>query len=121
MSNEPESDQAGEGDAFSRRLNQLLGERHAAPPALRARILSSVPPPNPLQQFLDWLLPVASAFLLWRPIAAAIMSLALGFSFGLGVDVQQQNAFYDQVLTYAFLEDLEIPLTDQAHGELLNE
>ena len=68
-----------------RQLDDLLrhgreaAQEHTAPGSLRRRILELTTPADPLSQIADWL-----RTSLWRPLMAAALPLALGFSVGVG-------------------------------------
>ena len=89
-------------ESFADRLDELLAEPHAAPPALAKRILGELPPQSRWQRLVDWVLPASSESGLWRPFAAALAPLALGFALGLGSGAQDEDALYDDVLVLAF-------------------
>ena len=91
-----------DAEPFADRLDELLREPHAAPPRLAKRILDKLPPQSRWQRLLDWMLPVTWADGLWRPAAAALAPLALGFALGLGSGAQEEDALYDDVLVLAF-------------------
>ena len=84
------------------RLDDLLAQPHAAPPALAKRILDDLPPQSRWRRFLDSALPSAWQGGLWRPAAAALAPLALGFALGLGSGIPDEDPLYDDVLMLAF-------------------
>ena len=86
-------------------LDELLAEPHAAPRALARRIVHALPSQSRWQRFLDWLLPADRESRLWRPAAAALLPLALGFALGFGSGTQDQDPLYDDVLVLAFSDD----------------
>ena len=86
------------------RLDELLAEPHAAPPALAKRILDGLPSQSRWQRFFDWLAPVDRDGRLWRPVAAALVPLAFGFALGLGVGEQDGGSLHDDVLLLAFTD-----------------
>ena len=86
-------------------LDELLAEAHAAPPTLAARIAQALPPQSRWQRILDGLLPAGRDSRLWRPAAAALLPLALGFALGFGSGTQDEDPLYDDVLVLAFSED----------------
>ena len=83
-------------------VDNLLGEPHSAPPDLAGRILDRLPPQSGWQRLFDWLLPSSSGDGLWRPVAVALVPLALGFALGLGSGAQDPDPLYDDVLALAF-------------------
>ena len=88
------------------RLDELLAEPYAAPPALARRILDGLPSQSRWQRFFDWLTPADRDGRLWRPAAVALLPLAFGFALGLGVGVgvQGEDSLYDDVLLLAFTD-----------------
>ncbi len=86
------------------RLDELLAEPHAAPPALARRILDELPSQSRWQRFFEWLAPAGRDGRLWRPAVAALLPLAFGFALGLGVGVQGEDSLYDDVLLLAFTD-----------------
>ena len=91
-------------DQYSDRLDELLAEPNAAPPALARRILDGLPSQSRWQRFFEWLAPAGRDGRLWRPAAAALLPLAFGFALGLGVGVQGEDSLYDDVLLLAFTD-----------------
>ena len=89
-------------EPVAERLDQMLGEPHAAPSGLAKRILDNLPSQSRWQRFLDWLTPADRQAALWRPALAALVPLAFGFALGLGVGAQGEDALYDDVLLLAF-------------------
>lgn len=86
------------------RLDELLAEPHAAPPALARRILDELPSQSRWQRFFEWLAPAGRDGRLWRLAVAALLPLAFGFALGLGVGVQGEDSLYDDVLLLAFTD-----------------
>ena len=89
-------------ERFEAKLDELLAEPHAAPPALAKRILEALPSQSRRQRFLDWLTPAGGEVGLWRPVAAALVPLAFGFALGLGVGAPGGDPLQDDVLLIAF-------------------
>ena len=83
-------------------LDRLLTEPHVAPPELAGRILDDLPPQGRWQRMLDAVLPTPGEGGRWRPLAAALVPLALGFALGLGSGAQTQDPLYDDLLILAF-------------------
>ena len=86
-------------------LDELLAEPHAAPRALARRIVQALPSQSRRQRILDWLLPADRESRLWRPAAAALLPMALGFALGFGSGSQDEDPLYDDVLVLAFSDD----------------
>lgn len=73
---EHQSDQLTD-EQLDLQLAQLRRESPAAPDYLAARIVSNLPPQNPLTSLTDWL-----TRSLWRPVLAFAIPLAFGFAIG---------------------------------------
>ena len=76
-------------EELDRQLDRLSQTRKPAPDYLAPRILANVPAREPIEVIFGWF-----SAALWRPVAAAMLPLLLGFIAGTG-NVEDTDTWYE--------------------------